>query len=77
MLQLQQELNYDSAEQRANEMLEQFEQQQAALPLAHARQALNLSRAKAALEKAQEELREKNRELVRLREMAVSHYSWV
>ena len=78
MLQLQDELKHaQSGEQAAKQMLEDFEQQRSSQPLAHAFQALNLSRARAQLLQAQEqlvqahdELRSKNTELSRLRAIA-------
>eukprot|EP00802_Teleaulax_amphioxeia_P024166 Tamp_24833.p1 GENE.Tamp_24833~~Tamp_24833.p1 ORF type:complete len:181 (+),score=36.89 Tamp_24833:163-705(+) len=57
MLQLQDELkqaDQRSEEQTANQMLEDFEQHQSSQPLAHACEALNLSRARAQLLQAQE-----------------------
>lgn len=71
IMQLQNDLKgIHGEEQSFEEKLDTFEIQQSSQPLAHTRQALNLSRCQAELAEAQEELRLKNSELSRLRSLA-------
>ena len=56
MLKLQETLSNDLKAEEQTTVFEEFEEQQSLLPLVHARQAINLSRARAKLAESQKNL---------------------